>query len=419
MTKSEKGSVKDKKSFFMLFCVRFAHKKMGLFGDSLFDQAYDFLIRKVIKLGRKVKQMVSKEKQVVLIPAYKPQITLSTLSLELLHQGYNVVVIDDGSGEGYNHIFSELPLEVKVIMHSSNQGKGAALKTGLRYILENYPDSHGVITADADGQHLVSDIKKTGDRLYNTNNPIIIGGRRFDENVPMHNRLGNALTRWVFSLMTGVRIHDTQTGLRAFSMEILPALVGIPGDRYEYEMNVLLWAARNKVQMEEVEIRTVYLDDNSSSHFRIIRDSVLIYSKILKFGLSSIISFVIDFGMLFLIRSLSKGLGDALSLLVSATGARITSSTCNFTMNKRLVFKSEEKAGKEASQYFLLAGTMLLFNYSLLYLLNILMGWPLWTSKLTVEAVLFTSSYAIQKKVIFKEGRNQLQYLVGAGRGQK
>ena len=363
--------------------------------------------------------MASKENQVVLIPAYKPQVMLNTISRELLHQGYDVVVIDDGSGEGYNHIFSELPLDVKIIMHSSNRGKGAALKTGFQYIQENYPDSQGVIMADADGQHLVSDIKKTGDRLYNKNNPIIIGGRRFDENVPLHNRLGNTLTRWIFSLMTGVKIYDTQTGLRAFSMATLPALLEIPGDRYEYEMNVLLWAAKNKVHLEEVEIRTVYLDDNYSSHFRVIRDSVLIYSKILKFGLSSTVSYTIDFGMLFLLRSLTRGLGDALSLLVSATGARITSSTCNFTMNKRLVFKSEEKTGKEASQYFFLAGTMLLVNYSLLYLLNILMGWPLWTAKLTVEALLFTSSYAVQKKFIFKAGKNPPLYLERVRRGQK
>lgn len=346
--------------------------------------------------------MTAKTEKVILIPAYMPGEELIKVCNSLSLDHFRVVVVDDGSGPDFQRIFDSLPEGVTVRRHSTNQGKGKALKTGFDYIREAMPEVGGVVTADADGQHLPSDIMKVADRIGDQGRMIIIGGRRFEGKVPLHNRMGNMITRWIFSLVTGVKVNDTQTGLRGFSMDLVPELVLLPGNRYEYEMNVLLWAASNHVEMAEIGIETVYLEGNTSSHYRVLKDSRLIYSRLIKFFLSSFAAFIVDFSALFLIRSQLGGMEEARALLLSVIGARIISSSFNFMVNRKLVFKSEEKALSSALKYFLLALVILVCNYLLMYLFNLTLGLPLVLAKLLVEGILFIMSYVIQKKLVFK-----------------
>lgn len=114
--------------------------------------------------------------------------------------------------------------------------------------------------------------------------------------MPLRSRIGNELTRSVFHLISGVRVSDTQTGLRAFGTEMIPEFLVIEGERYEYEMNVPITMAKKKVHIREIPIKTIYKDDdNSTSHFRTVRDSLRIYKDILKFTFSSFSSFVLDY----------------------------------------------------------------------------------------------------------------------------
>lgn len=346
--------------------------------------------------------MTSKTEKVILIPAYKPGEELITLCRELRLKRFQVVVVDDGSGPDFHRIFDSLPQEVTIIRHPNNQGKGKALKTGLEHIQEAIPEAGGIVTADADGQHFSSDIMKVADRLGEQGSTIIIGGRKFEGKVPLQNKMGNMITRRIFSLVTGVKINDTQTGLRGFSMDLVPELVSLPGDRYEYEMNVLLWAASHHVEMVEIGIETVYLEGNTSSHYRVMKDSLLIYSRIFKFILSSFAAFIVDFTALLLIRSQLGGMEEARALLISVVGARVLSSSFNFIVNRKLVFKSQEKALSSAVKYFLLALVILVSNYLLMHLFNLTLGMPLILAKLLVEGILFILSYLIQKKLVFR-----------------
>lgn len=338
----------------------------------------------------------------VLIPAYKPSQTMTELVAELTAEGFNkIVVVDDGSGPEYEHIFSELPPAIIVLSHTQNMGKGRALKTGLKYIQNNISGCEGVVTCDADGQHRVRDIYNVALEFLNDKNSLVLGSRMFDENIPKRSAFGNSLTRGVFYISSGVKLRDTQTGLRAFSCEAIPWLAQIEGERYEYEMNVLLECARRKFPMREVAIEAVYINNNSASHFKVLRDSFLIYSKILKFSLSSFVCFGIDFIMLFLFRWITGGLKTELSLLVSVVAARFISSIVNYYFNKNLVFKGN--SSYSLVKYYLLAGFILAANFGIIYLLTEIMGIPLFWAKIITELTLFFVSFMVQKKYIFKQ----------------
>lgn len=163
-----------------------------------------------------------------------------------------------------------------------------ALKTGFRHIARAYPGDP-VVCADPDGQHRVADVVHVADRLRSTGRTVL-GVRRFDGAVPLRSRVGNAVTRLLFRAATGQPVRDTQTGLRAYPGHLLAWLQTVPGERFEYEMNLLLYAARAGHPTDEVVIATTYVDDNASSHFSSLSDSVRIYRPLLRFAALSLLT---------------------------------------------------------------------------------------------------------------------------------
>ncbi len=225
-------------------------------------------------------------KQVALIPAYEPSAGFGKLVEELWARSFEVVAVDDGSGRRYEGIFEQIRPYAHVLTHGGNRGKGAALKTGLSYIREHYGTDCVIVTADADGQHCLGDICKICRAAARRPGALTLGSREFRPGAPLKSRFGNALTRKVYHAFTGREVRDTQTGLRAFGGELVPELLSVPGERYEYEMNVLLECARRGIPIWEEGIRTVYLDGNASSHFDAVRDSCRIYAELFCFAAS-------------------------------------------------------------------------------------------------------------------------------------
>ena len=209
----------------------------------------------------------------------------------------DIILVDDGSSPECRRRFDELELlpYVTVLTHKVNMGKGAALKTAFSYFLENRKDRSGVVTADGDGQHRTEDIIACADEMKNGDHAIVLGCRDFSlPNVPKRSRFGNTLTSKVFRLLCGMCITDTQTGLRAIPKEYLPAVINAAGSRFEYETNMLLLMDMQNIPFREVTIQTVYIDENSSSHFRPVRDSLRVYGIIFKFIGSSLLSSAVD-----------------------------------------------------------------------------------------------------------------------------
>lgn len=336
---------------------------------------------------------------IIVIPAYNPDERLLKLVNTLLKQSRNeqkIVVVNDGSAQ--DDVFENLPTQpnVHLLRHTTNQGKGAALKTGFRWVIDNYPDALGVITADADGQHLPDDILAVQESFSEQPSALWLGSRDFSEKgIPFRSWLGNNFARLTFRLGLRINIPDTQTGLRGIPRRLLPELIELPSNRYEFELDMLVLAKRNDLNFESVAIQTVYESGNKSSHFKPLQDSALIYKKFLKFSGVGIASAVIDYGLFALIYGFTG------EILLAIATARLCSGIFNFSLNRQWVFGKGGTLFRDASQYTLLAAILVATNYVLTKAL-LLLGISPFIGKPAAEIIIFLLSYRLQKKLVFK-----------------
>ncbi len=346
---------------------------------------------------------------IALIPAYQPEDTLLDLLDKAAEQCFRIVVVDDGSDESCQDIFRHAETYGKVLHHARNKGKGAALKTGLDYIEETFDPEDIVITLDADGQHTIEDAKKLCQLAAEHPGELLLGSRDLDTNVPLRSKMGNTITRWVYRLTTGVSVHDTQTGMRAFHVEEIPELLTIRGDRYEYEMNMLLECPRRGIPIREMTIETIYLNDNASSHFDTVRDSIRIYKEILKFGASSFASFLVDYGLFGMFSILTSNLTMVNGLALSNVAARLISGTVNYSINRNLVFKSKAGIRRSAASYILLASCILAGNTVVLSFLVNNLGVNTFLAKIVTECIFFLISWSVQRSMIFRKRDDKIE----------
>lgn len=377
------------------------------------------------------------KKRIALIPAYKPNIQLLEFVKGIEEHGMDCLIVNDGSGEEYLSLFHKIEreTEARVLSFPENRGKGAALKAGLEYLQKENAGLQGdftLITLDADGQHLLKDALNLLSVAEEKKDTLILGSRTQSKDSPLRSRIGNGITKEVFNLCTGVEVKDTQTGMRAFSGKMIPEMLTIPGERYEYEMNVLLFLAKEGVPMEEVPIETVYINDNAESHFDTVKDSYRIYKQILKFSASSLLSFLVDFLLYSFFLLITGG------LFVSNFLARVISLHLNFFINKNVVFSADgqeeqaylaatgikrEESGKDVKtqehkkqwnlsalkkikkeeyfSYLGLAAFLFLINSFILSGIVGSLGMNPYLAKILTEGLLFCLSYFVQKKWIF------------------
>ncbi|MBR4081280.1 MAG: bifunctional glycosyltransferase family 2/GtrA family protein [Clostridia bacterium] len=349
-------------------------------------------------------------KAVILIPSLEPDDRLPAYCGKLHENGFEqIVVIDDGSSAATQPIFDQIDAMdgCKVLHHDVNHGKGVALKTGYAWIRDNCPDCVGVITADADGQHTVEDCRKLAEKLCEGKRALYLGSRDFSQpDVPARSRTGNRITSVVFKLLYGQWLQDTQTGLRAFLRDDLQFMIDVEGERYEYEMKVLIACARAGIPMLPVTIQTIYENDNAGSHFHPVRDSIRIYKVILgsfiKFMGASIASFVIDFVLLSLLANFVFP-GVAHGAFISKVLARCMSAPCNFLLNSKYVFTTPVR-GKTFLRYILLAVIIMLLSAVGVEQLMGLMKFPtaiIGLVGIVVDVVLYMISYRVQNKWVF------------------
>lgn len=340
---------------------------------------------------------------VILIPAYNPDDALIKLVDELKEIGFaHIVIVNDGSDPSCGPIFDRVDEAVdKVIAHQSNQGKGAALKTGFRHITQAYPETLGVISVDADGQHKPKDVLRVYEEGVAKPHHLIMGCRDFSgQDIPFRSRFGNQVTRLVMLIGSGLRLKDTQTGLRAIPIRYAGQLVDVPGSRYDFEMNMLTFTKRLQVPIQQTSIETVYEDENASSHFRPVIDSILIYRMFLSYSLSSIASFLVDIGMYALFILILQPFFDAAHVVMATVLARVISSLFNYYVNRTVVFHSNPR--RSLVKYFSLVGMQMAASALLVYLLFLLFRNGEVVLKVIVDSFLFIVSYYVQKRWVFK-----------------
>ena len=349
-------------------------------------------------------------KAVILIPSLEPDDRLPAYCARLHESGFEqIVVVDDGSSDKTQPIFDRIDAMegCKVLHHDVNHGKGVALKTGYTWIRDNCPDCVGVITADADGQHTVEDCIRLAEKLCEGKRALYLGSRDFSQpDVPPRSRTGNRITSVVFKLLYGQWLQDTQTGLRAFLRDDLQFMIDVEGERYEYEMKVLIACARAGIPMLPITIKTIYENDNAGSHFHPVRDSIRIYKVILgsfiKFMGASIASFVIDFLLLTLLANFVFP-GLAHGAFISKVLARCVSAPCNFLFNSKYVFTAPVR-GKTFLRYALLAVVIMLLSAFGVEQLMVLLHFPtalIGLVGVVVDVVLYLISYRVQNKWVF------------------
>ena len=215
----------------------------------------------------------------IVIPAYNPGQELGKVIYGLTKIGFsNIVAIDDGSSDA--QLFEGLR-DVTILKNNRNMGKGYALKKGFSYCENKFKDIKGVITVDADGQHLVEDVENIYKRFSCNYNSLILGTRSFNgKDVPLKSRIGNKIMQNKIKAKTGIDITDTQTGLRAIPINIVNNIIDIKGERYEYETNMLLYCMNNNIDIMQVPIKTVYINKNKHTHFQALKDSLRVSSVI-------------------------------------------------------------------------------------------------------------------------------------------
>lgn len=334
---------------------------------------------------------------VVLIPAYRPDKTLLEVTAGLAALGFeHLVVVDDGSGPECAALFAALEQRCTVLRHAVNCGKGRALKTGFNHIALHCPEAVGVVTVDADGQHHPEDVARVARRLLELSKPaLVLGQRSFPRDVPLRSRVGNLVTRRVFRFLAGVDLEDTQTGLRGVPRVLLPELLRLSGENYEYEMNMLL---RNKAEGREfatVPIRTIYAPGNPTSHFNPFFDSLKIYFVLLRFISSSLTAGLIDL-VVYSICILSGA-----SIVWSLFTARAVSSFINFLMNKNYVFLRRNGFWGCLFRYYALVLLVFLLSYVMVTTLHELLGMNPIPAKVLSETVLFVVSFGVQRALVF------------------
>ena len=348
---------------------------------------------------------------VALIPAYEPDGRLAAFADRLSQEGFRrIVVVDDGSGERFRALFDDLAARpfCTVLHHAANRGKGAALKTGLAYIGERLPDARGVVTADSDGQHDVADCRRLAAALADGAECLYLGSRDFSlPDVPFRSRFGNRWSSVTFWLIHGRWLPDSQTGLRAFPASMIPFLLGVAGERFEYEMAVLIAAARRGVPMVPLTIRTIYENGNAGTHYRPFRDTVrinrLVFADFIRFAGVSLLSFALDQGLAWLFAAALAAADVERHGIIWLSGfaARFLSAVFNFSMNRAVVFHAQGGVMAAAWKYALLCVAVIVLSnagVSGLALAHV----PRGAAKFVCDLLLYFVGFRIQAKFVFR-----------------
>ncbi len=358
----------------------------------------------------------------VVLPSLDPDEKLNAVIDGLLQYGFtDIILVNDGSKPENLHYFTEAAAahpEIHLLHHEVNRGKGAALKNAFHWFLQNRPDGLGVVTVDGDNQHHPADTRACCEHMLDTGH-CTLGCRDFTlDHVPARSRFGNHTTSLVFKIFCGMTISDTQTGLRAIPRKYLEALTKVSGDRFEYETNMLLAFKEQGIPFDEVKIRTVYIEENKSSHFRVFRDSWRIYKLILRhfvlYTLTSLFASFVDMGAYSLFTWMFGNILNGMSLTAAATiGARAVSSFLNFALTKELVFKTGVSWKRSMLRYYLLVlpqmGVQILLTQGVYWLFQIpdnanFLRTLIYTIVMTV---LYFISYMIQQRWVFAPRKSE------------
>lgn len=336
---------------------------------------------------------------IALIPAFKPEASLMDITLELVRsdQFQKVVVVNNGNGPEYEAIFKALEetAGVELLRLHVNLGKGAGLKAGINHAACRFPDAVGVVTMDADGQHLVEDVLKVAAKLIDKPNDLILGSREFQSDVPLRSRFGNLMSRGVMRVVGGLNLRDTMTGLRGIPRVLFAPLLRLKTQGYDFELDMLLMAKADGRVIIEVPIQTVYINKNQSSHFNPFMDSLKIYLVFIRFNLSSLLSVIIDYPIFSVLFAMTG------NVFASQFVARSFAGIVNYYVNRKFVFKSDRSHKAAIAMYLTTWLLMGILSYGLIQLLHSRLGINIYMAKIFAEGLMYIVGFIVQRELVF------------------
>lgn len=333
-----------------------------------------------------------------LIPASGPTEALAGLVRVLRARGLRVAVVVDGGEAAFEAVSALCAGDAHLIRLPEGAGRGAAIRAGVEF-LRGECEKCVCVTADAGGAHAAGDILRVAGIARENPGKLVLGVRSY-----RRGRFPAFFLRLAYRLFAKLDVRDLTTGLRAFDESLFGLFLETPGERDEYEMNALISCAREKIPILETKIETQYPAGGAGSLFSAFRHYLRVYGNMIKFSLSSFAGFVTDYAMFNLLYALSAGMGDFRIDFANYT-ARAVSATLNYTLNRRLVFKSRENVVKTAIQYFALATIILIGNTYILTFLVETVRLNAQIAKLLTELLFFLMSWLVQRFVIFRRKR--------------
>jgi glycosyltransferase involved in cell wall biosynthesis len=341
---------------------------------------------------------------ILLIPAYRPNDALTAVVKAIPVSSIpSIFVVDDGSGPEYRGVFERLAAfpNVTILRHAVNLGKGAALKTGINFILCAHDNVSGIITVDADGQHAPEDILNVCARFKQSPDTMVLGVRSFRQQVPLRSRFGNQVTQLVLRVVLGQDLADTQTGLRAIPRALAVRLLKVAASGYEFELEMLIAAKHLGTHVIQQPIRTIYEPGNPTSHFQPLRDSMRIYFVLLRFSFIAVLTAVLDNFLFYTFFTLTG------SIVRAQTVARVAAGVFNYSAVRKAAFLSNERHTVLLPRYVLLVIANAILSYAGIRFFSSVLPIGIFASKLVTETLLFIANFAIQRDFVFTM-RNQL-----------
>ncbi len=214
-------------------------------------------------------EQFSKFKVCVIIPTFNNQNTLKRVIDGVLDYTKDIIIVNDGSTDDTSKILNNYHRLIQ-IHFPKNKGKGAALRAGFEKAYQN--DFEYAITIDSDGQHYPDDIPVFMEELEKDDRYLLIGSRNMThDSIPKGSSFGNKFSNFWYWAETGIKLTDTQSGYRLYPLTPLHR-IKFYTNKFEFEIEVIVKAAWNGVQVKNVPIKVLYDENERVSHFRPYKD---------------------------------------------------------------------------------------------------------------------------------------------------
>lgn len=339
---------------------------------------------------------------------YEPDDDFLVAVEAILQKGFRrVIIVDDGSAVDKREYFEKVSRDERcvVLRHGVNLGRGRALKTAFNYFVENCREDVGIVTADGDNNYGADDVWCCAEELMKNPDSLVLGVRDFDfSEMPRINALGNKITAWVFKYICGIKVSDAQTGLRGIPIEFVKRLLTVPGERFDFETNMLIESDVEGISIREFEVNE-YRGGAKRTYYNPTLDSIKVYKTILTYLFSSTAATVIDILTFTVLNMMMGGVEPKQRLLVSTVISRVISSALSFALNRRLVFKTKDDVRDTGVRYFVLSAAKLVLSYGGTYLLAGMFHLSATLAKIITDAILGLVSFKLQREWVFNAGK--------------